>query len=156
MTKSKLTLLILSPFILAACSHLPQEQSTPKNSATNSLPAPDSPETQEMTIEEASPTPPDESASMDNVKEINLIAKQWEWSPSTITVNQGDTVRLIVTSTDVDHGIIIPGYKIDETIPVGETITVEFIADKAGQFPFSCSVPCGTGHGQMTGTLIVK
>ena len=36
-----------------------------------------------------------------------------------------------------------------------ETKKVEFVADKAGTFSFRCSVPCGSGHQLMQGTLVV-
>jgi len=46
--------------------------------------------------------------------------------------------------------------------PRGGTETVEFVADKAGTFTFSCEVPynpdkqwCDPDHAMMTGTLIV-
>jgi cytochrome c oxidase subunit 2 len=35
-------------------------------------------------------------------------------------------------------------------------VTVEFVADKAGTFTFSCSVYCGKGHRGMKGELVVS
>ena len=89
-------------------------------------------------------------------KEFKITAKQFEFSPSTIEVNKGDKVRLIVTSTDVPHGIAIKEYGINEQLNPGKPVTIEFTADKAGTFTAYCSVFCGSGHGKMKGNLIVK
>ena len=75
-----------------------------------------------------------------------MTAKQFSFNPFTITVNQGDNVKLKITSIDVTHGISIPAFGIDATLPTEETVTVEFFAESAGTCPFSCSVYCGTGH----------
>lgn len=90
------------------------------------------------------------------VKEFTITASQFAFDPATITVQEGDAVRFIVTSTDVDHGLTIAQFGVGETIPAGETKTIEFIADTAGTYTMFCSVFCGSGHGDMTGTLIVE
>lgn len=99
-------------------------------------------------------TPADKPASAR--KEFIITAKQWAFSPASITVKKGDMVVLKVTSADVAHGLNLPDFGINETIEPGKSKTVEFVADKAGSFTFSCSVPCGTGHKAMTGMLIVE
>ncbi|MFH0951435.1 MAG: cupredoxin domain-containing protein [bacterium] len=90
------------------------------------------------------------------VKEFTMIAKNWEFQPSVITVNQGDTVRLKIKSIDVKHGFNIPDYNIKVNLPPNEEQIVEFTADQAGTFNFRCSVLCGEGHRAMTGQLIVQ
>src|SRR3989338_6358932 len=91
-----------------------------------------------------------------DVKEFKITAKQFVFEPETIEVNKGDRVRLIVTSTDVPHGIGIPEYGINERLDVGKPVTIEFIADKEGSFSSFCSVFCGSGHSKMKGKIIVK
>lgn len=90
------------------------------------------------------------------VKEFFITAKQFEFIPETITVNQGDQVKLTITSTDVTHGFFIGQYSINERLEPGKTVTVEFIADKKGEFSMVCNVPCGSGHGSMRGKLVVN
>ena len=90
------------------------------------------------------------------VKEFTMIASRWKFEPNKITVNQGDLVRLKIISTDVAHGIAIPDYKINEYLSPGQTVNIEFVADRKGTFPFACSVSCGVGHSGMGGKLIVK
>lgn len=102
------------------------------------------------------PEPEPEPEPAGEVKEFTLTAKQWSFSPSTITVNKGDTVKLSITSTDVIHGLAINEFNVNVRLPVGETKIVEFVADKTGTFSFYCSVRCGSGHSGMRGQLIVK
>jgi len=89
------------------------------------------------------------------VKEFTMVAKNWNFEPSTITVKKGDTVKLHIKSVDVDHGFTLSDFGVSKTLKPGETVTVEFIADKAGNHSFFCSVFCGAGHKEMRGTLIV-
>lgn len=90
------------------------------------------------------------------VKEINLEAYQFSYSPDTITVNKGDIVKIHATSRDVPHGIFIKEYAINEKVEKGKTTDIEFIADKTGEFDILCSVYCGRGHSNMKGKLIVE
>ncbi len=90
------------------------------------------------------------------VKEFNIIAKQWEFEPDTIRVKRGDRVRLIIESVDVAHGFGLPDFGIDEYLNPGDRVVVEFVADKKGVFPFRCTVYCGVGHSDMRGRLIVE
>lgn len=93
-------------------------------------------------------------------KEFIVIAKQWEFDPSVIEVNQGDTVIIRLRSADVSHGLFIEGYDIGTAIITKEgwprEKVIKFVADKPGVFTFRCNVTCGPYHPFMTGKLIVK
>ena len=90
------------------------------------------------------------------VKEFKITARQWEFEPSIIEVNKGDTVKLSVESIDVKHSFSLFQFGVNEILNPGKTVEFEFVADKTGEFSFFCSVPCGKGHGNMNGKLIVK
>lgn len=90
------------------------------------------------------------------IKSFSITADQWSFKPDTITVNKGDTVKIEVKSVDVAHGFAIPTFGVNKKFEAGETINVEFVADKSGTFPFFCSVFCGAGHSSMKGSLIVN
>ena len=82
-------------------------------------------------------------------REITITAKQnqWRFEPEEIEVQQGDRILLTVVNEDAyDHGIGIDAFGISQRMPAKSTIHVEFVATKAGEFPFYCSVPCGEGH----------
>ncbi|MEO6392010.1 MAG: DUF5777 family beta-barrel protein [Pyrinomonadaceae bacterium] len=87
--------------------------------------------------------------------EIKVTAKQFAFEPKVITVEQGQRVRLTVTSTDVNHGFSLREYDIDESVAGGASKTIEFTAARVGRFHFHCSIECGDGHEAMMGTLVV-
>lgn len=86
---------------------------------------------------------------------FNITAKDFSFSPASISVKKGDTVVINVTSVDNTHGLSISDFGINLTINQGETKTARFVADKAGSFTMFCSVFCGGGHSSMKGTLTV-
>lgn len=87
---------------------------------------------------------------------IEVTAKKYDFVPSTIEVTQGERVILRVTSADRAHGIGIKKFRVDEEIPRGRTVDVEFVASEAGTFPVVCTEDCGKGHDDMAGALVVK
>lgn len=92
----------------------------------------------------------------EQLKIFEVSAKQWEFIPSPIKVKEGDLVRLKITTADVAHSLALPEFGIMEMIEPGKEAVVEFLADKRGTFDFYCSVPCGPGHGDMRGQLIIE
>ena len=92
-----------------------------------------------------------------SLRQFEITATQFQFDSDRIVVNQGDRVRIVLRSTDVAHGFAVVDYDVDVVIPAsGEPVTVEFVADRAGVFPFTCSEFCGSGHFEMTGTLVVR
>ena len=97
------------------------------------------------------------SGNLENgVRVIDATAFRYDFDPNPIVVNKGDRVKIVMTSTDVTHGFLLPDYKINTLLSPGRPTTIEFVADKQGTFKFLCSVLCGSGHGSMKGTLVVK
>jgi cytochrome c oxidase subunit II len=152
-------LMIVTVFIVMGCG------SEPAPAAQIEVPPEGQEEVEEMVVddedemeeqeEETEVEEPMEVAAS-TTKEFTIHAKQWEFEPATITVSEGDTVILHLTSDDVSHGYSISEFGVHSSFSSGETKTVEFVADKKGTFTTKCSVPCGSGHGSMTGTLIVE
>ena len=142
--KKIVLLLVLSMLVISACSQQKPEdlvgQGTP---VSQEVPAGD------KQVEEKVVAPAGE------VKEFKITAKQFQFEPSTIEVNKGDKVKLVITSMDVPHGFKIAEYGINERLEPGKPVTIEFVADKQGTFTTFCSVACGAGHGNMKGQLIV-
>ncbi|MBI1839018.1 MAG: cupredoxin domain-containing protein [Candidatus Colwellbacteria bacterium] len=101
------------------------------------------------------------------VKHVTIIAKknEWRFEPEIIDINRGDKViATVVNEDDYDHGLAIDAFGVSQRMPANSTITVEFTATQAGDFPFYCSVPCGEGivdgkkrtHFDMIGKIQVK
>jgi cytochrome c oxidase subunit II len=93
---------------------------------------------------------------VEEVKPIDVIASRFRFEPATISVAQGDTVRLRLRSADATHSFAIKAFRVKALIPKGgEPVTVEFVVDQAGSFDFTCAEYCGTGHAGMKGRLVV-
>jgi cytochrome c oxidase subunit 2 len=91
---------------------------------------------------------------------IDLVARQpasGGWSRERIVVNQSDRVRLRIRSEDVVHGFAIGRLGVDAgPIEPGKTVTVEFVADRPGEFTFYCTEWCDPNHPRMRGVLEVR
>ena len=107
------------------------------------------------------------------VKVIEMTAKKYAYTPSDIRVKKGTRVQLKIRATDRAHGFKIalypegagesgaPGLKFDPQqenwkLAENEERIIEFVAERAGNYPFKCSVFCGLGHRGMNGVLIVE
>ena len=88
--------------------------------------------------------------------EIQVTLRKYEFSPGALRVKKGEQVKLIMTAADHDHGFKLDDFNINQKVPKGTTIVVEFTADKDGTFQFRCSSVCGIGHRGMKGTLLVE
>ncbi|MFQ5665120.1 MAG: cupredoxin domain-containing protein [Candidatus Binatia bacterium] len=81
---------------------------------------------------------------VDNFTVVNIEYKGTKiWLPGTLVVHKGDKVKikLINNVPGADqHGFTIPAYKILTVVTRGEPKEIEFVADKAGIFPFSCQL----------------
>lgn len=85
-----------------------------------------------------------------DVREIAVDAQRFEFSPSVINVNQGETVRLNINNLDTTHGVRIP------ELGVSGNDVVEFTASEKGTYTFYCNTFCGEGHSAMSGTIVVS
>jgi len=92
----------------------------------------------------------------ETVKMFEIKAKKYIFEPNTIRVNRGDKVILNILSTDRAHGIGIKAFNIKSLLPKEKSVTIEFTADKKGEFPIVCTKFCGWKHSKMKGQLIVE
>ncbi len=87
---------------------------------------------------------------------FEITASRYRFEPATLEVTEGDRVILTLRSADTTHGFAISELKVKAIVPKGGApVTVEFMASRAGTFPFACSEYCGSGHRQMKGRLVV-
>lgn len=109
----------------------------------------------------------DKPVTTGKVREITVTAvkDEWRFEPEDIEVELGDTVKMtVINEDDYDHGIGIDAFGVSQRMPANETIVMEFVVTRPGDFPFYCSVPCGDGevdgvhrdHYSMVGKLHVK
>lgn len=92
--------------------------------------------------------------------EINMLALRSHFEPEHVKIKKGQKVKWTITSMestrDATHGFCIPSYNIAGSIEPRKSISVEFVADKAGVFPFYCLEFCSALHLEMMGYLMVE
>lgn len=91
-----------------------------------------------------------------SVKTFNVSGKPFSFSPAEMKVKKGDTVKIIFKNEQGMHDLVVDGYNArTKVLQVGQSETIQFVADKTGTFEYYCSV--GTHRQQgMKGKLIVE
>lgn len=104
------------------------------------------------TVPQQENTPVVESGS----KEFIVTGENYRFSPTTLTVKKGDTVKITLKNLKGFHDFRIDEFGVfTEKIQDGGEDTIEFVADKQGSFEYYCSVGAHRQSG-MKGTLIVE
>lgn len=89
----------------------------------------------------------------DTIRQI--VMKKWEIVPGRLEIPQGARVELVVSTTDVEHGLDVPGLGINEPVQPEHPAVIRFLAQTPGTYPMRCSVLCGRGHDKMTGLIVI-
>lgn len=87
---------------------------------------------------------------------IEMTVTDWSFSPSIITASVGEKVVVRLVGGTGMHSFGSTELGINVAVGPGETVDVEIPTDKAGTFSFRCMVPCGEGHKDMTGTIVIN
>ena len=96
-------------------------------------------------------------------REIWLLSTEWNmdavpsglnhygFTPTQITVNQGDTVLIHFynTHSDTHHTFTLPAYNLNVDVAPNQNKTFSFTAAQAGVFTFTCSFHATTMRGQL-------
>jgi plastocyanin len=129
----------------------PMDMKGMDNSATAPAPTPDTSTPTDTTTGQTST-----DTSTSNIKEFTVTGQNFSFSPSTMTVNKGDKVRIIFKNSGGTHNLVIDEFNVEtKTIGSGKEDVVEFTADKTGSFQYYCDIGNHRAMG-MWGTLMVK
>ena len=90
------------------------------------------------------------------VREFTITGNHYAFAPASIAVNKDDLVKITFVAQDMSHSFTMDGYRIVKRAGVGQTVTFEFRADKAGPFPFYCNLSLDEKCKDMKGTLTVR
>jgi nitrous-oxide reductase len=97
---------------------------------------------------------------MGNKVEVKGTLIRSHITPETIEVQEGDEVTIHLTNLeraeDETHGFAVSDYNVHASIEPGKTVTVKFIADKVGVYPYYCTEFCSALHLEMMGYLLVQ
>jgi len=92
----------------------------------------------------------------DEPRVIAITAKRFEFIPKEITLKQGETVKLQLTTEDVTHGFLVRPLGIDADIVAGKTTELIVTPKSPGRYTTICDHFCGAGHGAMKMTIVVE
>ena len=85
------------------------------------------------------------SVSGDAVKEFDTVISNFKYSPESITVNEGDIVRINIKNNDrIRHGIFIDSFGINDFVNPGSVKTIQFTAVRK----INTNTFCSTDHGE--------
>jgi len=91
---------------------------------------------------------------------VNMTSIRSHFKPDQIEVKQGDEVTFHITNIeraqDGTHGFALPGQEVQLSIEPGETVSVTFVADRAGVYPYYCTEFCSALHLEMMGYFLVE
>lgn len=91
-----------------------------------------------------------------SVKEFTVTGQNFSFTPKTLTVSKGDTVKVTFVNSDGFHDFRIDEFNVaTNKLQTGGQQTVTFVADKTGSFEYYCSVGNHRAMG-MKGTLVVQ
>jgi len=102
----------------------------------------------------------EEGTSVDSaqgeVKVFEISGENFKFSLGEIKVKEGDRVKIVFTNSGGFHDWVIDEFDVSTPqIETGETVEVEFVADKKGTFEYYCSVGSHRQLG-MRGNLVVE
>jgi len=95
------------------------------------------------------------SKGQDAPRVIRVVAKKFEFVPETIEVARGERVILELTAPEVPMGFNLDEFGVRVDVVPGVPVRVPLTPGKSGRFGFVCDVFCGSGHEDMSGTLMV-
>ena len=89
-------------------------------------------------------------------REFHVTARKYDYQPATLEVGQDDLVKVTLHSDDIPHSFTIDAYRIAKRVGAGQTVTFEFRADQAGNFPIYCNLRQDEKCRAMRGALVVR
>lgn len=146
MKKHLRLLLVPALVVLAACSPAADTGMDDDDSASSAAMMPAS----EAMMDSS------EAAMQGEPRVITVNVSNWEFAPAVVQVKKGEKVTLRFVDETGNHGVAVPGLKINAYLPQGKTVDVALDTSTEGAFDGFCNVPCGPGHRDMTFQIVVS
>lgn len=78
-----------------------------------------------------------------------VVAQGADGKAPVLAVPAGETVRVVMTSDNVNHAWFVPNFLFKKDVIVGKPNTFEFRVDVPGRYKGQCAELCGTRHADM-------
>ncbi|HLC75701.1 MAG TPA: cupredoxin domain-containing protein [Candidatus Peribacterales bacterium] len=86
---------------------------------------------------------------------VEVSVTDWSFTPSTITAKKGELLELRFVTDDGEHSFTSVELNLNVALAAGETKVITIPTDVVGTFSFRCMVPCGPGHKDMKGEIVI-
>jgi cytochrome c oxidase subunit 2 len=87
---------------------------------------------------------------------ITMTAENFKFTPSALTFKKGEKAIVRISSLSGIHGFGSSDLGFNARVEPGSTVDVTIPTDKTGTFTFRCTIPCGSGHMNMIGTITIS
>ena len=87
--------------------------------------------------------------------EVHYVARMWRFEPEEVTVPAGSTVDIYLSTSDVTHGLIMPGTNLNLMAVPGVVNYTRVKFDQPRVYQLLCHEYCGLGHDHMAASLRV-
>jgi heme/copper-type cytochrome/quinol oxidase subunit 2 len=94
-------------------------------------------------------------AQEDSRREVAVTARHNGFNPAHLEVHQNDLIKVTFTAEDAPHSFNIDEYRIAKRARPGHPAVFEFRADRAGKFPYYCTLESPAGAHEIKGELVV-
>jgi len=84
---------------------------------------------------------------------VEVVASRRGFRPGTVELRRGESVRLALSTADVEHCFALDAFRVEKRIVPGRTTFVEITPDRTGSFPFHCCLE--PGNESLHGRLVV-
>jgi cytochrome c oxidase subunit II len=89
-------------------------------------------------------------------REIEMVARRFNFTPNEIVLKLNEPVVLLVRSLDFIHGFNVPDLGMRFDLVPGRVTRIELRPPKAGMIEFVCDNFCGDEHEEMHGRFVVS
>jgi cytochrome c oxidase subunit II len=96
------------------------------------------------------------SAIAQSPREIEMVARRFNFTPNEIALKVNEPVVLLVRSLDFIHGFNVPDLGMRFDLVPGRVTRIELRPQKAGMIEFLCDNFCGDEHEEMHGRFVVS
>ncbi|HWC17154.1 MAG TPA: cupredoxin domain-containing protein [Terriglobales bacterium] len=94
--------------------------------------------------------------SPQNKRFLQVTMRKYAIEPPLIRAKKGETLILMVSTQDVQHGFQVEQLGINEPVQPGRRAEITVDTSQKGEFKVACSIICGPGHDGMQAKIIVE
>jgi heme/copper-type cytochrome/quinol oxidase subunit 2 len=84
--------------------------------------------------------------------QLPVVASKAGFRPRVLNLRKGETVRLVLTTSDVEHCFAVDELRVEKRIVPGRATELDLTPDRAGSYRFYCCLEAGNEklHGRLS------